>query len=98
MGARLCLHTGGGRATVMEKPRQSSRVSDAGPWAEAAHQVRTLGANRVPECGGCRFEEVRSPYRNGQHAGWAYQPPQLRDRGGHVGQEEDAEDTHDRVE
>jgi len=48
---------------------------------EASHQFRAFGANRAPERGGCRFEELRSPHRDSQHAGRAYQPPHL---GGHA--------------
>src|SRR6185295_8677981 len=74
------------------------RVGNAIPRVETLVKIRPSLANRIPERRRSRFEEVRPPRGNGESASGADDPPKRPDRGRHVGDEEDAEYAHHRIE
>src|SRR6185295_3899511 len=87
------LNTGGSK-----KRAHRLRLRDTVPWIEAFVEVGPDRPHRFPERGGGRLEESRTPGCNSKLAAWAHEPPQFAHCGFHVGYEEDAEDTHNRVE
>ena len=65
---------------------------------EVAHQVRTLGADRIPEDGVQWLEQARTPGGDRELSARLHLTPQTPGGRGHVGNEEDAEHAHHRVE